>query len=253
MSQQSDKPVSLAHGAPLSTESWADFVARLRHDCVGEGVHDHCTADAIFKVESRQLIYGIDKDYTDKIAVICDDSVWFSPQEYWDECDDDQQSHLNELAQEAEGEDFLNLKRFRAQWNILGELDDHTVTGWDDKWVPVNSHFTKDAAEAFIERKRHDYREGMRVYVDAQTYCWEYNTIKEGILQGRIGLTDELQRVKEKQAALIELIKETADVLDELSGENITSRLKGGAAGAASGLRKAVSCFTQEGKEADNG
>ncbi|MEH8253364.1 hypothetical protein [Aeromonas veronii] len=195
MSQQSDKPVSLAHGAPLSPESWADFVARLHHDCVGEGVHDHCTADAIFKVESRELIYGINKDYTDKIAVICDDSVWFSPQEYWDECDDDQQSHLNELAQEAEGEDFLNLKRFRAQWNILGELDDHTVTGWDDKWVPVNSHFTKDAAEAFIKRKRHDYREGMRVYVDAQTHCWEYNTIKEGILQGRIGLTDEAKKL----------------------------------------------------------
>ena len=66
MSQQSEKPVSLAHGAPLSTESWADFVARLRHDCVGEGVHDHYTADAIFKVEARVLIYGIDRTYTDK-------------------------------------------------------------------------------------------------------------------------------------------------------------------------------------------
>ncbi|WP_193354317.1 hypothetical protein [Aeromonas finlandensis] len=238
--QQADLPTSLAHGAPLSSASWADFVARLRHDCVGEGVHDHCTADAIFRVQSRQFIYGIDKDYTDKVAVICDDSVWFSTQEYWDDCDDEQQGNLNKLAQELEGKDFLELKGFRAQWYILGELDDHTVTGWDDKWVHVNSHFTNDAAEAFIKRKRHDHQNGIRVYVDAQTHCWEYNTIKEAILNGRIGLTDELQRVKEEQAALIEFIKETADVLDELSSEILTSRLKGGAAGAASGLRKAV-------------
>lgn len=196
MSQQSDKPVSLAHGAPLSPESWADFVARLHHDCVGEGVHDHYTADAIFKVESRQLIYGIDKDYTDKIAVICDDSVWFSPREYWDDLDKDSQAALNRDAQHWSECDFLELDE-GDQWEQLGDLDDHTVTGWDGKWVPVNSHFTKDAAEAFIKRKRHDYHEGIRVYVDAQTHCWEYNTIKEGILQGRIGLTDEAKKLAE--------------------------------------------------------
>lgn len=239
-SQKADLPASLARGAPLSSDSWSDFVARLRHDCVGEGVHDHCTADAIFKVEARVIIYGIDRAYTDKLAVLFDDSAWLSPQEYWDDLDEEQQSHLNELAHDLEGKDFLELVGLRAQWDILGDLDDHTVTGWDEKWVPVNTHFTKDAAEAFIERKRHDYRKGIRVYVDAQTHCWEYNTIKEAILQGRIGLTDELQRVKEEQTALIEFIKSTADVLDELSSETNTSRLKGGAAGAASGLRKAV-------------
>jgi len=194
MSQQSDKPVSLAHGAPLSTESWADFVTRLRHDCVGEGVHDHCTADAIFKVESRQLIYGIDKDYTDKLAVIFDGSVWFSPKEYWDDLDEEGQAALNRVAQRWSECDFLERDE-DDQWEQLGDLDDHRVTGWDESWEYVCSHFTKDAAEAFIERKRHDYRKGIRVYVDAQTHCWEYNTIKEGILQGRIGLTDEAKKL----------------------------------------------------------
>ncbi|HDO1329352.1 TPA: hypothetical protein P2Q98_001937 [Aeromonas veronii] len=192
--QQSDKPASLAHGAPLSTESWADFVARLHHDCVGEGVRSHCTADAIFKVESRERIYGIDKDYTDKLAVIFDDSVWFSPQEYWDDLDEEGQAALNRVAQRWSECDFLERDE-DDQWEQLGDLDDHRVTGWDESWEYVCSHFTKDAAEAFIKRKRHDYREGMRVYVDAQTYCWEYNTIKEGILQGRIGLTDEAKKL----------------------------------------------------------
>jgi len=241
--QQADLPTSLAHGAPLSSASWADFVARLRHDCVGKGVHDHCTADAIFKVEARVIIYGIDRDYTDKQAVICDDSTWFSPQEYWDDLDDEQQSRLNQVVQQSNECDFLELDE-RDQWDLLDEIDDHSVVGWDEKWEYVNSHFTKEAAEAFIERKRHDYRKGIRVYVDAQTYCWEYNTIKEAILQGRIGLTDDLERVKEDLATLIEFIKATADVLDELSGESLTSALKGGAAGTAAGMRVAVARFS---------
>lgn len=194
MSQQSEKPVSLAHGALLSAESWADFVARLHHDCVGEGVRSHRTADAIFKVESRERIYGIDKDYTDKLAIIFDDSVWFSPQEYWDDLDEKGRAELNRVAQRWSECDFLERDE-DDQWEQLGDLDDHRVTGWDESWEYVCSHFTKDAAEAFIERKRHDYRKGIRVYVDAQTHCWEYNTIKEGILQGRIGLTDEAKKL----------------------------------------------------------
>lgn len=194
MSQQSDKPVSLAHGAPLSPESWADFVARLHHDCVGEGVRRHCTADVIFKVESRERIYGIDKDYADNLAVIFDDSVWFSPQEYWDDLDEEGRAELNKVAQHWSERDFLERDE-DDQWEQLGDLDGHRVTGWDESWEYVCSHFTKDAADAFIERKRHDYRKGIRVYADAQTHCWEYNTIKEGILQGRIGLTDEAKKL----------------------------------------------------------
>ena len=48
------------------------------------------------------------------------------------------------------------------------------------------AHFTQEAADAFIARKKHDFPDGLRVYVDAQTYCWEFNAIKEAILSGRI-------------------------------------------------------------------
>jgi hypothetical protein len=235
MSQQADKSASLAYGATLTNETWADFVARLRHDCVGKLVRDHCTADAIFRVESREIIYGIDRDYTDKQAVICDDSAWFSPQEYWDDLDDEQQSRLNLVVQKAHECDFLELDE-RDQWDLLDEIDDHSVVGWDEKWEHVNSHFTKDAAEAFIERKRHDCRKGIRVYVDAQTHCWEYNTIKEAILQGRIGLTDELQRAKEERDTLLVALEEIAgcDPLHQSSAGIIArsaiAKVHGGAA-----------------------
>lgn len=75
------------------------------------------------------------------------------------------------------------------QWYVLGELEDHTVTGWDDRWEYVNAHFTHAAAEAFIQRKKHDYQEGMRVYVESQYYAWEFNAIKEAILDGTLTYT----------------------------------------------------------------
>ena len=77
------------------------------------------------------------------------------------------------------------------QWDILAKLPEHTVTGWKEEWEHVNSHFTKDAAEAFIKRKKHDYREGMRVYVESQYYAWEFNAIKSAILSGRLVYSEE--------------------------------------------------------------
>lgn len=184
------EPLTLARGAPLTPDTWADFVTRLRHDCVGEGVADHCTADALFIVQAKRIVSGIDLDYCDNEStlVYCDDSSWYSPQEYWNGCDEDQQAKLNALAQADRDLDFMGLD-VSEQWDVLAELPDHTVTGWRAEWEYVNSHFTKDAAEAFIKRKKHDYHEGMRVYVESQYYAWEFNAIKEAILSGRLMLT----------------------------------------------------------------
>lgn len=181
---------SLAIGADLNTDTWADFVARLRHDCVGEGVRDHYTADAIFIVQANRLITGLDTDYCDKRVLLYEDSEWFSPVEYYDSLDDDERASLDENALLQEDCGFLDMDQ-SDQWEMLTEMDEFTVTGCDEQWEFVNSHFTKDAAEAFIRRKKHDYPRGLRVYVDAQVYCWEYNAIKAAILDGRIGLYDQ--------------------------------------------------------------
>lgn len=185
-----DKP-SLATGADLTPETWADFVERLHYHCNGKGVDDHHTANAIFNVQARRIIYGIDRDYTDDLVVTREDCEWFSPQEYWEDADEEERADLHRLANEesGDGKGFLGLSE-RDQWHVLGELRDHTVTGWTESWEHVNSHFTKEAAEAFIKRKAHDYRKGLRVYVDAQIYCWEFEAIKEAIIAGRLVLAE---------------------------------------------------------------
>jgi len=183
---------SLATGDELTPETWADFVKRFHHDCVGEGVDDHCTADAIFVVEKKQIVSGIDRDYACDLLVYCDDSTWYSPLEYWDAADESMRQNLDAKAAEEyswrEGVTFLGLET-HEQWDVLESLDEHHVVGYVERWEHLNSHFTKDAAEAFIKRKKHDYPDGLRVYVDAQIYCWEFNAIKKAILSGRLTLT----------------------------------------------------------------
>lgn len=178
---------SLANGGELNQNSWDDFVKRLRHDCVGAGANEHCTADALFVVQAKRIISGIDRDFTDNWVVICGDSQWFSPQAYWDDADEDSRIYLDQAAKASYDGKFLDIDAHH-QWSILKDLDDHTVAGFDETWEYVNSHFTKEAAEAFIQRKKHDYRNGLRIYVDGQSYCWEFNAVKDAILSGKIGL-----------------------------------------------------------------
>lgn len=178
---------SLATSAPLDKATWEDFVKRLKHDCVGAGVNDHCTAAAIFIVQAKRITYGFDTAYCDDRVLIdhCDEGEWFSPKEFWEEQDQDQRAALNKAMQDWSSSQFMKADE-DDQWHVLSELEGHGVTGWQESWEYVNAHFTKDAAEAFIRRKKHDYDRGMRVYVESQYYAWEFEAIKAAILDGAL-------------------------------------------------------------------
>lgn len=178
---------SLATGHLMSVDTWADFVDRLRHHCNGQGVKWHHTAAALFTVQAKRFDYGFEPDYAEGLVVCLEDSRWFSPKEYWDDLDEEERQEINLATQAGHECDFLELDQ-DDQWEFLGELDDHTVTGWNKRWEIVNSHFTKEAAEAFIRRKQHDYPE-LRVYVESQYYAWEYEAIKAAILDGTLTYT----------------------------------------------------------------
>lgn len=182
--------MSIATGRELTVETFNDFVQRLRHHVRGEGVEWHYTRDALFTVQAKRYIYGIDKDYTDKWAVCVEDMSWDSPAEYWQDAGDETRKELDAAANKLCGKPFRE-SDVSDQWDMLNELDDHNVVGYDERWDYVNSHFTKEAADAFIARKKHDYPDGLRVYVEAQVYCWEFNEIINGLLDGRIAFAHQ--------------------------------------------------------------
>ncbi|MNQ98781.1 hypothetical protein D3C85_1144890 [compost metagenome] len=175
---------SLATGADLNPATWAEFVERLRYDCNGAGVKWHHTAAAIFTVQTKRIDYGFEIDYAEGRVVCLEDRSWFSPKEYWEDLDGEERAEIDLSLMADRERSFMDLDE-DDQWDYLAECDDHTVTGWRKRWEIVNSHFTRDAAEAFIRRKQHDYGE-MRVYVESQYYAWEFQTIKEAILDGTL-------------------------------------------------------------------
>lgn len=173
---------SLATGSGLTAATWADFVSRLRYDCVGEGVERHYTADATFHVEKR--VWQAVPDEISDILRIYTDGHDEPIAEFFNDLDADEQAALN---QSVEGE-FLKADGYGMAQAIEKLYPDSTLYHAEERWEFVCQHFTRAAADAFIRRKGHDYRNGLRVYVDTTPYSRELNTIKAAILDGRIGI-----------------------------------------------------------------
>lgn len=202
---------TLANGGELSEQSFNDFIARLTHDCRGEGVKDHITSNAIFTVQYNKLITGLDTDYTDNLGCYFDSSFSGSIDDFLadigadHEADDNFAVWLKDvyeqdfewLLSESRGEQAQILRDFDQSENGWFSL---TICGYEYEWTHINSHFTKDAAERFIERKKHDYGE-MRVYVNSQYYAWEFNAIMGALMDGKLILNPDL-----KQAAISETV-----------------------------------------------
>lgn len=186
---------SLAKGDALTADTWNDFVARLRHDTIGERRHDHCTADAIFEVQEHQVIYGIDREYADEyenVVIMCDDWKWWGPKAYWDSLDHDEMAALNRQSQDEHGCKFTRLD-FTQQCDLLAEQPHLTVCGYQRHWVTINTHLTYAAAEAFIARKQHDFKT-LRVYTASAYWSWELKVIREAILNGSLAFVGAAEK-----------------------------------------------------------
>ena len=148
----------------LTKETFDDFVARLRYHNRGEGVSDHYTANPVFIVQKRERIYGLDPQYGS-------DYVW---------CD---------TANEYDEADAKTAKRLDALDNGCRETGKWEKIYYIDRWNYVCAHFTKEAAEVFIARKKHDY-DKLRIYVESQYWCWEFNDIIAGLLDDKIAFKE---------------------------------------------------------------
>ena len=183
---------SIATGAKLTAATWEEFVGRLKRDVTGEGYGNdwHYTRDPVFTVEKLVYDYGVDADYGGEMHVCDDETVYTTPMAYYLEASKATQRALDECAREngwssfASGSDDVQL-----EW--VEEVGEARVVGRKGRWEYLNNHFTKDAADAFISRKKHDYRDGLRVYVECSAYCWELNAIREAILSGKLRFVDE--------------------------------------------------------------
>lgn len=178
---------SIADGAKLTSETFADFIKRLKHHNQGEGVNWHHTADPIFMVQKHAIIWGLDDDFCDGKFVAFEDGEWFSPEEYWEHLNEEGQAKLNDFCIESWDMEFTELDE-DGQWEVLSDQVGHTVSGYKKAWQNINAHLTREAAEAFIRRKQHDYPP-LRVYVESMCHGWEYQEIIQALCDGRLVLS----------------------------------------------------------------
>lgn len=182
---------TLARGAALNKATFDDFITRLRHHCEGGGVDWHCTADAIFNVQQRVITWGYDPAHSDNSAFFQPDECryWVDAEDFYKQLDEDEQDRIDTIALEYFDASFCMLSR-TDQIELIEENSalGYTIGYWKDHWKTINSHFTREAADAWIQRKSHDYPDGLRVYVNAQTHCWEWNAIKQALIDGRLVL-----------------------------------------------------------------
>lgn len=105
---------------------------------------DNCfTASPNYCIQEYRCITGIDQDYTDQIG-------WFD----------------TDGGSMASDEEAATLE---AGYDEDGTIPDGWIrTGYDWQWRCIGVSFlTKDAADAFVSSQRHNYRDGLRVYVDS--------------------------------------------------------------------------------------
>ena len=145
----------------MNKQEFDDFVARLTAENKGDRVDSHCTAHPIYIVQSLQCEYGGDPDFG------IDGFVWV-----------------------VDGTDYTRDELIKA---FVQGVDDSEIPDFSDaekvcyreRWEYVSAHFTREAAMAYIDRKRHDHR-GMRICVESQVHAHEFNALVEALVSGQI-------------------------------------------------------------------
>lgn len=59
---------------------------------------------------------------------------------------------------------------------------DYFENSYNIDWRNINYHFTREGAEWFIKRKKHDYNE-LRIYVDSLYHCYEMKMLRDILLK----------------------------------------------------------------------
>jgi hypothetical protein len=130
---------------------WEDEIAeRLRTQ------DNRCTAEPIYLVQQRKRIYGVDENYTEKIAwVSSDEGIEASPEE-------------------AKAAD----ERYEESGQ---EPEDFSRVGYVDEWEFVTACLTLKGAEAFIAAQKHNLTDP-RIFVDSGHNNSEWKALRRYFL-----------------------------------------------------------------------
>lgn len=117
---------------------------------------NECTADAMFVVERKVIVSGLDTDYFDDD----DQIVW---------CIDDEMIFKGD-------DEFRELEQDYAADRTVPE--NYTRTGYTHHWEMVTMFFTADDAQAFLNKNNHKYEGALRVSIECEVRNTQYAFIR---------------------------------------------------------------------------
>ncbi|MBD2803065.1 hypothetical protein ID854_22115 [Xenorhabdus sp. M] len=176
--------ISLADGGELTAENWNDFVKRLEYQHKGAGVDQHNTAHPSFPVRERVRVIGNDDD---EVGIYFNGEEYHCIDSFLETLDEEQEREIVDYAQDAYFSDWDDCSDKEKAESIIYILEEECsyIFYWKYDYKTVNTHLTREAAEAFITRKQHDYGK-LSVYVESFYWCWEMRALIDGILTGKI-------------------------------------------------------------------
>lgn len=175
----------------LTKKNFGTLIKNLKHwNGSDEGINSHGTANPIFDVQEKVKVYGFEQGYSDKHAFIHESTDEHeSVKEFLEAFDSDDLKSLCESANLESVEEFLKVDESMQLHFLKNAGYGLEKVFYKEEWKHVNTHLTREGAEAFIKRKQHDYGE-LRIYVSSLYWCWEFNMIIKGLLSGKISLIE---------------------------------------------------------------
>ena len=149
--RQADAPFQVGPSIP----EWLRRISELMRT-----QDEQCTADAMFVVEQRRLLIGLDTDYSQGP----EDIVW---------CVDD--SNIFQA-----DEEFADLERAYDENGAVRE--NYSRHSFIEQWFLVTAFFTEKDAGDFVERHSHKYDGSLRVTVECEMRNRQWAMLREWIL-----------------------------------------------------------------------
>ena len=176
----------------MNKQQFDELVKRLIYwNKAKKGVKSHITANPVFTVQEKVRVYGMDADYSDKIILVDDDAnEWENPDEFYAGLDEEGQAKILAQVGVVSSLYFDSLNE-ENQLEILHDCgyDDLRIVYYKEEWKHVNTHLTREGAQAFIARKKHDHGE-LRIYVESLYWCVEFKELIEAIVDGNVVYTE---------------------------------------------------------------
>ena len=181
----------------MKKEEFETLIERLKYwNLSEEGRDKHCTANPIFTVQEKVRIHGFDSEYSDHFEFGKGDCYYDSVSDFLESVDEEQELKIiNEWGKEYFGKKPVNLKEIPEYklMDFLVDCYDYSRVYYKEDWKHINTHLTREAAEAFIKRNQHDHGE-LRIYVESLYWCWEFKDLIEGLANGDIVLKEALKQ-----------------------------------------------------------